>query len=678
MHFAKNKMHIHYMEPFHNNIIVRKGIIEFTNSSKVKIFFNVLDEGMLYHLYFYLCCNEQLRLSKKQMETKTQRNPLESVFDFFQKQYNDQFQRYFSAEWKRYTDVPSELNSLTKGKKGFESKCASSFSKNKCDTTLAAWAAESRSISYMLLSMAQSFISRKNTEPINITVKRNGSLSTNVNDEIYRTIWGVGPSGCGKSFMTSQITPFIEVDTVLAIDGGIVRECSNVWMVATTDHELGENIKDLYDQFKSKANVKNVFESMFKQVQCSLYIPDTLVSTYYNSFNPLKPSVSKYMSSFSKRQLKGKELPYVGICIMQHCITCDRSSGCTFPQGFKCIGCDTSGSTRAHIEGKSYSNTTYDDALSIGYNTMFVDETLKSTFPMFIHNSGSPNQQSVLALLKDKKYDKMATSLSRGMFKVIRIDSFPARYDHFEQLVLQTLSETIRFAELPAAYSTHASLAAAQPNQQTEDEIAAAKTAAAIKLQSNARGRSQKNKFSRLKEDDALQREAAEQQALQREAAERQAAQQREAAERQAAQQREAAAASEKEFLVVLNDTNKILSNLAGRLNNLRPNRKKTRGFFWGGRRGTRKRIRGGINGIDKYEQLIKLERNQLKLLISIFQKYPNLEENKKEIPIEMLTKFLKGFKEVSEFLAFQIALLEEKEQATPRQSRSRRWFFQR
>jgi hypothetical protein len=655
-------------KPFLENIQLNEQTIHFVNSAGVAIVFVVPNEQILYHLYFYLCCNQQLRIKKNIMgPSNEQRNPLEDVSDYFlQSPMEKDFYDYFKQEYFNYwAKIPKELNKLTERKQGFASNCSPLIGKNKCNDTLAAWENESRSISYIALSMAQSFISRQSKDPIIITVKLDGSLSTNVKDENYRTIWGVGPSGCGKSFMTNQITPFIEVETVLAIDGGIFRECSNVWMVATTDHDFGENIEDLYDEFKRVANVKRKYDLLFKQVQCSLYIPDTLASAYYNvSFG----AFDAYMRSFNERKMlnrfAGKELPFVGICIMQHCMRCKGSKGCTFPSAFQCKGCDQSGEERAAFEGKSYSNKTYYDALNIGYETMLSNAKRKSSFPIFIHNSGKKGTPSVLALLKDTKYDTMATSLSGGMFKVIRIDGFPTTYNTFEKLLLKQLNQSLEPAQ--------------QAAQATDDATAYAEAAhqAAVKIQSRARTNSKIKSYSTLKRSvqSSVREQSQRPQFLK--ASEQQVALQ---SEQQAAPQIDA----NKQFGDILSDTNQLLNYLAARLNRLRPERKKTRGYFWGGRRGTRKRIRGGIStdGIDKYKQLIQVERNQLKLLISMFQKYPNLEtETEREIPIEMLTKFLKGFKEVSIFLELQIRMLEEKqakEEATPR-PRSRRWFFQR
>lgn len=444
-------------EAFLHGIIpdLTKLTIHFVNSSGLNINFVLKDNNEFYHLFFYICCNQQLRLYNEKMGPRQDTiHILKGVAEFFQRseQYKEPFNKIFQKEFNSYMfDIPTEMEKVTKGREGFNSNCKTGlFGGTKCEVMLKAWESDSKSKSYVALSLAQSFIYRKNKQDIIeiLVPSDDSSLATNVKDETYRTIWIVGPSGCGKSFIMSQITPLVDVDTVLAIDGGNFRQCSNIWMVATTDHN--HNVKDLYDAFKRVANVKKKFDYLFKSVQCSLYIPDTLVSTYLKYlFSGLRP----YFTTFNERQgshgFSGAELPYIGIHIMQHCMTCAHTRGCTFPLGFRCRGCDISGMERAVVEGKSYSISTYDRALNIGYGIMFIDPSSKSSLPIFIHNSGQRDSTSVLVILTDAKYDDIADKLSSSIFKVIRIDSFPPQYSEFEKMVLKKL-ESVEILESPS------------------------------------------------------------------------------------------------------------------------------------------------------------------------------------------------------------------------------------
>jgi hypothetical protein len=103
-----------------------------------------------------------------------------------------------------------------------------------------------------------------------------------------------------------------------------------------------------------------------------------------------------------------------------------------------------------------------------------------------------------------------------------------------------------------------------------------------------------------------------------------------------------------------------ILTRLEGKLNGLRL---KTGGTRKEKRKRKRRRTQnfngGGQEQIDRYKELIKLERSQLNVMTSIFQQY-NLENGfGQDIPVEMLEKYLNGFLEVSKFLELQISALE-------------------
>jgi hypothetical protein len=263
----------------------------------------------------------------------------------------------------------------------------------------------------------------------------------NMKDQIYRTFWGVGPSGCGKTFMAQQLFLMMKTPHVLALDGGIFRKCSNTWLIATTYHRPGFNIADLYDVFKATVDVKKgLFDKLFAATQCSLYIPDTLVSAFYN----IKKSIVDYMAFFNQRKRRngfdGTEYYYIGILIMQHCKQCNFP--CPFPTEYKCVGCDVSGEARSSAEGKKYSSRTYRDALTIGYQVLFVDPKTKSKFPVYVHNSGRRDAKSIIVLPYDMPEKSMLmTQAVNRLFVEVDFTYFPGNYTKFEKELLSKISE---------------------------------------------------------------------------------------------------------------------------------------------------------------------------------------------------------------------------------------------
>jgi hypothetical protein len=302
--------------------------------------------------------------------------------------------------------------------------------------------------------LAESLMYRKEgLGMVQIKVDESGVPSYgNMEDPKVVTILGLGPSGCGKSYLAKQIIPFIEyAQTFVSNDGGTTRECSNVWMMATSFHRPSVNIGNFYNFFKKRADKKKYMDALLKTTQCSVYIPDTWVSVYASSLVPVVgTSITNALNKLTTRGVKGLvgksvEQPYIGMLIMQHCFSCGKQ--CPFKDDiYKCVGCDTSGLKRALVEGKKWENVskfgtdTYSTALAQGYLTLFTDKyKTRTTCPIFVHNSGKYGRKSIIV--------KSAIDLSRldpSKFRVEQMDRFPDNFNAFETQLVARINQAVQ------------------------------------------------------------------------------------------------------------------------------------------------------------------------------------------------------------------------------------------
>ena len=333
------------------------------------------------------------------------------------------------------SNIEKEMTNVS-AQDGWKNNCGQ---KTPCTVTMAAWKAEANHPVFKALFLAQSVMYSTSQTPT-VTITQNDASYTSETDKKVRTILGVGPSGCGKSYLAKQLFPCIPgLQTVVSNDGGTVRECSNAWMAATTLKPQGRGVSNFYDVFKNASNPKKVFDAYFSTVKYSLYIPDTLVSLYFSV--GLTDKIANWIKNKGTRfqgDTSIEELPYVGILIMQHCDSCN--SPCPFTDIYKCIGCDTSGNKRAITEGKKWENTkitgfgdTYKVAMDQGY-----DATMKSQFPIFVHNSGFKDHKSII--VHNTPFDYK--TLSRSCV-VVKTAKFQARFSEFEQDLVNLISRKL-------------------------------------------------------------------------------------------------------------------------------------------------------------------------------------------------------------------------------------------
>lgn len=249
-----------------------------------------------------------------------------------------------------------------------------------CAELVADWDRESQSTIYWVRFICYSIVT---TDEVVVHIERWDDLWEKCvakivfPDKPRRVIMGLGPSGCGKSTIAKSIFPLFGLTTVVFIDGGISRETSLVWNIATIFNN-SQGISDLYSHFRKNSSKDELFK-MLKPNVCSFYVPET-VST-------LSGKISKY-TSLDKN--------WVGLLIWQH-LNHGMLHGmfhheCDFPSLYKCVGCDISGHKREVLEGKKYDSWAYD--LSI-FNSM--KALKKCSYKFVIHNSGSKDSPTVIA-----------------------------------------------------------------------------------------------------------------------------------------------------------------------------------------------------------------------------------------------------------------------------------------
>ena len=274
---------------------------------------------------------------------------------------------------------------------------------NRCKEFMAQWTLESKSTVYWVRFICHSVL--VGAEQVTITLTRWSDTWEECEKEItfppqqVRVVMGMGPSGCGKSTVAEPVFKWFNLATVVSIDGGISRDVSIVWNVATVFNQ-SNGIKDLYKLFHKHDSKGQLFQLV--RGRCSLYVPVTLTAS---------SNVSKYTKL---------DPNWIGLIIWQHLNTAVFHSHCDFPEKYKCVGCDVSGKRRAKTEGKKYDSWGYQPSM---YRSMAALKHSRCKF--IIHNSGQKNHKSVVA------YDVAADAgrnFSHPMFEMIkmRIESFNA------------------------------------------------------------------------------------------------------------------------------------------------------------------------------------------------------------------------------------------------------------
>ena len=264
---------------------------------------------------------------------------------------------------------------------------------NKCTEFISQWALESESTIYWLRFLSSSLV-RVRGEPPTVTIEAWDDVWVHCKKRIVfpnqstRMIMGIGPSGCGKSTIAKTIFPwFPDIVTIVFIDGGISRETSLVWNIATA---FSNGISDLYKIF-SKHSSKDELFTWLKGHRCSFYVADTLSNgqtaqnfAYYKATGiDRSPDITKYT---------GLDPHWIALFIWQHLNTPKSKKMCTYPDGYTCVGCDVSGKRRQVSEGKPYDSNAY--LISKHASLLALKQ---STHQFFIHNAGSDKAKTVIA-----------------------------------------------------------------------------------------------------------------------------------------------------------------------------------------------------------------------------------------------------------------------------------------
>tara|TARA_B110000967_G_scaffold130712_1_gene133536 strand:- start:735 stop:2102 length:1368 start_codon:yes stop_codon:yes gene_type:complete len=212
-----------------------------------------------------------------------------------------------------------------------------------------------------------------------------------------RLIMGFGPSASGKTFWAKSVIRMFSMTSIdlpndfpksfLTIDGGLYRECSQIYqfIVRSTLNKGHGGLSNLVSSgafgsslFSSDKIKKGVIAFLKKQISpdlsISLYVPETL-----GDCGHLRPKscVSKYKIFVDITKDTDR---WIGLNIYQHKLAAE----CTYDDEFKCTGCSESGMMRQHNEGKKYSNGVWSHSFEQGNK-----EIMKAPGGSFrIHNSG--------------------------------------------------------------------------------------------------------------------------------------------------------------------------------------------------------------------------------------------------------------------------------------------------
>ncbi len=414
--------------------------LEITNSSGIRINILFQDDERLASFKKYHEENQKLRALKGELsESLKETKP--------------------PYDYRKLLDSVSNTRAIfTELSRFAVSSWENSCSDATCKITLDLWEKEAVSSPFTTLFLAESVIYRREGQPmVEIIVDAAGVANySNMNDVKVVSILGLGPSGCGKSYLAKQLFPCIEyAQTVVSNDGGTTRECSNVWMIATSMHAPRVNIGNFYNMFKKRADNKDYMNDLLKDLRVCVYIPDTWVSVYAASF--LGTKIKDAVTHFTKRDIDGEQ-PYIGVLIMQHCSTCGKQ--CPFKDLYRCVGCDTSGLKRALIEGKKWENKnvglgvdTYSAALTQGYLTLFTPKYgSMTTCPIFVHNAGVQGKKSIVAHGTLASID--LSKLDPSNFHVQAIPKFPDQFKTFEDELVKMLSpqNTLNVKRLPPGH----------------------------------------------------------------------------------------------------------------------------------------------------------------------------------------------------------------------------------
>lgn len=260
------------------------------------------------------------------------------------------------------------------------------------------------------------------------------------NNSPRKLILGLGPSACGKTYWAKTIIEtFIKSSSYLpnlylSIDGGIQRESSFIYKfileVANEACILGfVNLvstsyfnKTLFD---SNIIKYDIIKFLKYQQPISLYVPETLSDCGTLRPQSCHSKIKKYIDITNDNK-------WTSILIYQH----KDGARCSYPKGFKCVGCSVAGKEREIKEGKKYSSAMYTYSMNESIKFLIKSPGIK----YIIHNSGNRANKSTIDDYTDyTKYDPIKVYIrERMMINTIKYSYSLFFHDPNEEIVINT------------------------------------------------------------------------------------------------------------------------------------------------------------------------------------------------------------------------------------------------
>ena len=224
-----------------------------------------------------------------------------------------------------------------------------------------------------------------------------------------RLVMGFGPSASGKTYWAKTILGLLAQaddnfpDVFFAVDGGLVRESSAVYQLATEmAHCAGlAGFKNLHAGMFVTGDIKHAMERYLlaesRRVPVSLYVPETLGKCEFmvkGRTVPLIRPCEEYLKTFLDITRDDK---WIGLLLWQHATAADHTKDTEFLKEYpgaeyQCAGCMESGKEREKAEGKPYEGHVYAQSMKNGRKYMEMAPGGRYE----IHNAGRREGKSVM------------------------------------------------------------------------------------------------------------------------------------------------------------------------------------------------------------------------------------------------------------------------------------------
>ena len=211
-----------------------------------------------------------------------------------------------------------------------------------------------------------------------------------------RLIMGFGPSASGKTYWARNIIKLLHDNiesfpsSFFTIDGGDYRSLSYIYQIiieSAKKNGLGgvENLvlagasltsKNIFDSNIIKKQIIQYLSLSQKQnpnLFISLYVPETLGDCGMMRPQSCNTKIKGYINLTNDND-------WIALMIYQH----KTSEECPYDLEYQCTGTTSSGKTRESVEGKKYSNSSFQHSMNQGIKEVANAPNLK----FIIHNSG--------------------------------------------------------------------------------------------------------------------------------------------------------------------------------------------------------------------------------------------------------------------------------------------------